>query len=59
MKITVSALAPLVRAASRDLVGIAGVAMIIAGVRQIYAPAGLIVAGACLVYGAIQHARRF
>lgn len=58
MKITISALALLVRAASRDLIGIAGVVMIVAGVRQIYAPAGLIVAGACLVFGAIQHAKR-
>ena len=58
MKLKSSALMPLIRALSREIVGCCGVAMIVAGVRQIYAPAGLIVAGACLVYGAVQLARR-
>ncbi len=58
MKLNSSALMPLIRALSRDIAGCCGVAMIVEGVRQIYPPAGLIVAGACVVYATVQFARR-
>jgi hypothetical protein len=42
----------------RDLVTLAGVALVSIGAGQIYLPAGLIVAGALLIAGAALSARR-
>lgn len=54
MKITPASTAPI----ARDLTGCAGLALVVEGVREIYGPAGLIVAGVGLVAGALQLARR-
>lgn len=54
MKLIRASIAPI----ARDVAGCSGFAMIFAGVREIYAPAGLIVAGVCLVGAAVQMARR-
>lgn len=43
---------------ARDIAGLVGAGLIIAGLAQIYAPAGIIVAGAMLLVGAILLARR-
>jgi hypothetical protein len=43
---------------ARDVAGCSGIMLVVAGVHDIYAPAGVIVAGLCLVGGAFQTARR-
>lgn len=58
MKLIASTLVPMIRGAVREGVGIAGVALVLTGIRQIYAPASLIVAGVAFVYAAVVMARR-